>query len=140
MPNPRKIKKNNRLAPDTRDEIHGLGVLIKKVDERAQKEFRGFSALVEETRSEVRGLGALVEETRDEVRGVAEQYGDIKKTLDSHTKILDSHTEMIGSLATDMAIVKEDIAFIKNSVKRKVDVEEFAALERRVLVLEKRRA
>lgn len=109
---------------------------------------------------EIRHLGVMIENVNDGVKLVAEQYGDIKKDvsdiketlgshskildshsriLDSHSKILDSHTEMIGKLAVDLAIVKEDVEFIKNSLKRKVDVEEFAALERRVALLEKRR-
>jgi len=60
---------------------------------------------------------------------------------------------MIGSLAmdmeivkddvkmtkTDMEVVKTDIEFIKNSLKKKVDIEEFAALEHRVALLEKHR-
>ena len=89
--------------------------------------------------AEIRRLGVIVERIDDNVKLIAEQYGDVKKTLDSHTRILDSHTEMIGGLATDLGIVKEDAEFTKNSLKRKVDVEEFAALEKRVSALERRR-
>ncbi len=102
---------------------------------------------------EIRHMGVLMEHMDNKISLVAEQYGDIKKTLDGHThilgqhtKILDrhtetlrNHTEMIGTLAVDMQIVKEDVEFIKGSLKKKIDVEEFAALERRVALLEKRR-
>jgi hypothetical protein len=44
---------------------------------------------------------------------------------------------MIGKIMIDLAINKEDVEFIKNSLKRKIDVEEFAALEKRVTILEK---
>ena len=116
---------------------------------------------------EFRKLGVLIEHVDEKVGLMAEQHGEIrkdinsiKKTQDSHTemignlavglevvkgdlgivrKTLDSHTEMIGGLAVDLVVVKEDIAFIKNSLKKKVDYDEFAALERRVLLLEKRR-
>ena len=81
---------------------------------------------------EIRRLGVFIEDTNDNVKLLAEQHGDMKKTLDSHT-------EMIGDMRTDLTIIKEDIEFIKNSVKRKLDIEEFAALERRVALLEKRR-
>jgi len=47
--------------------------------------------------------------------------------------------EMIGNLAVNIEIVKEDIEFIKSGFKKKVDIEEFAALTRRVSLLEKRR-
>lgn len=39
----------------------------------------------------------------------------------------------------DIVITKEDIEVIKNSLKKKIDAEEFAALKRRVALLEKRR-
>ena len=112
----------------------------------------------DDIRQDIRGLGVLIERVNDNVSFVAEQYGDIKQdvslikqdvslikqTVDSHTKILDSHTEtlgyhteMIGSVKTDMEIMKTDIEFIKTSLKRKVDVEEFAVLERRVAALER---
>ena len=87
----------------------------------------------------LRRLGALIEHVDGNVGLIAEQQGDIKKILDSHTEILDSHTEMIGSIKMDIEVIKEDITFIKGGLKRKVDVDEFAALERRVLLLEKHR-
>ena len=103
-------------------------------------------------KTEIRHLGVIVEHTNDKVSLLAEQYGGIKKdignikkdvsniknTVDSHTEILNSHTEMIGRLNVDVTIIKEDVEFIKNSLKKKIDVEEFAALERRVTLLEKR--
>ena len=128
----------------------------------------------EDVHQAIRHIGVLIEAVNDNVALVAEQYGDIKKTLDVHTKILDSHTaildshtaildshterldshtaildshterldshtEMIGRLAVNLEIVKEDVGSIKNGLKKKVDGEEFSALERRVTVLEKRR-
>jgi len=104
------------------------------------------------------GLGVLIENVNDNVQLIAEQYGDIKEnisslkkdvgeikqtlkshteTLKSHTETLKSHTEIIGKLAVDFTIVKEDIAFIKGGLKKKVDIDEFIALERRVVLLEK---
>ncbi|MFZ2603500.1 MAG: hypothetical protein WAX79_05830, partial [Candidatus Omnitrophota bacterium] len=63
-----------------------------------------------------------------------------------------SHTEMIGSTAIDVEtlkgmtakntenieIIKSDIEFIKNSLKKKVDIDEFAFLEKRVVLLERK--
>ena len=90
-------------------------------------------------RDEIRGLGVMIEHVDSNVGLIAEQYGDIKKTLDGHTEILDSHTEMIGSIKMDIEVIKEDITFIKGGLKRKIDAEEFSVLERRVALLEKRR-
>ncbi len=56
--------------------------------------------------------------------------------MSSFKETLDSHTEMIVSLKEDMDIVKTDMEFVKNSLRRKVDIEEFTVLERRVAALE----
>lgn len=90
-------------------------------------------------KDEIRGLYVLIEHVDSNVGLIVEQHGEIKKDISSIKKTLDSHTEMIGRLAVDMEIVKTDIELIKHSFKKNVDIDEFAALERRVLLLEKRR-
>ena len=79
-----------------------------------------------------RYTGALSEEFKEQVKVVAEQYSDIKKTLDDHSKTLVSHTEMIGTLLVDMTTVKGDVKSIKESLKTKVNRKEFVELERLV--------
>ena len=109
---------------------------------------------------ELRRLGVFIEHVDGNLGLLAEQYGDIKQDIGDIKKTLNSHTEMIGNLAVDMTIVKTDVTvlktdmtavkkdmeimktdieFIKIGLKKKVDIDEFAALERRVLLLEKRR-
>lgn len=109
---------------------------------------------------EIRGLGVMIEHVDNNVSLVTEQYGDIKeilnthteilnyhsqvldthtKTLESHSRTLQSHTEMLGKTMIDIEITKQDIEFIKNSFKKKIDLDEFVALERRVTLLEKHR-
>ena len=100
--------------------------------------------ILKEQREEYqRYLGTLQEDFDSKVKLLAEQYDSIRKTLESHSEtleshseILKSHSEMIASMKEDIEIMKIDIAFIKNSLKKKVDVEEFQALESRVAVLE----
>ncbi|MEK7123913.1 MAG: hypothetical protein AAB851_03425 [Patescibacteria group bacterium] len=76
-----------------------------------------------------RHFDVVIEDVKDEIKIIAEQYTDVKKTLNSHT-------EMIGSLVEDVAIIKTDVEFIKGALKKKVDYDEFAALERRLSLLE----
>lgn len=97
-----------------------------------------------------RYVGAISEEFRGYVKAVAEQYGDVKRKLDthsekldSHTKILDSHTvtlnshtEMIAKMMENIEILKGDMSEVKNDLKQKIDRHEFVTLERRVRVLE----
>lgn len=87
---------------------------------------------------ELHRLGVFVEQSNDRWDLVAEQYGGIKKDIGEIRHTLNSHTGMIGKLAIDLAIVKEDVEFIKSGLKKKVDYDEFVALQRRVLLLEKK--
>ncbi|PKL72049.1 hypothetical protein CVV26_03160 [Candidatus Kuenenbacteria bacterium HGW-Kuenenbacteria-1] len=75
-------------------------------------------------------LGACIEDFDSKVGVIAEQFLDIKKILNSHTKT-------IGSINVDIEIIKTNIEFIKNGFKKKVNLEEFEFLEKRVIRLEK---
>lgn len=107
---------------------------------------KNLNKVLKEQREEYqRYLGVLAEDFGSQVGLVVEQYDGIKNDIvDIKTDImgikqtLDSHTEMIGSIATDVEIIKSDAEFIKNSLKKKVDVDEFAFLEKRVALLEKK--
>lgn len=95
--------------------------------------------MTKDIKQEIRHLGTLIETVNDNVKLVAEQHNGIKKEIHSVKQTLNSHTEMIGKIAVDLAIVKQDGEFIKNSLKQKVDIDEFVALERRVALLENHR-
>jgi len=84
-------------------------------------------------------MGVIMESMRDGIQLVAEQHGDIVKTLHSHTKIFAAIEEDIRIMQVDIAITKNDIEFIKHDLRKKIDADEFATLERRVALLEKRR-
>ncbi len=113
--------------------------------------------LKEQSNDFKRHVSTLAEDFHSQVKLIGEQYSSIKETLDSHTKILDSHTktleshttaitsikdtldyhtEMLGSMKEDVEIIKTDMEFVKNSLKRKVDIDEFSVLEKRVAALE----
>ena len=83
-----------------------------------------------------RHFDVALESVKDDVKIIAEQYGDIRRDIGSIKETLDSHTEMIGSMKEDVEIIKSDIEFIKGSLKKKVDYDEFIALERRMTLLE----
>ena len=67
----------------------------------------------------------LLEDMQSELHIVAEQTSDLMKL-----------GPKVDSLIEDMTIVKSDIEIIKGILKRKVDVEEFEALTKRVAHLE----
>jgi len=129
---------------------------MRKIEKKEKRKY---------TTNEVkRYLGILAEDFESKVKAIAEQYLDIKndikkmkktldlhsrlldshsrlleshsRILDSHSRILNSHTEMIASIQETLEIMKVDIQFIKSGLKKKVDLEEFQTLEKRVALLE----
>lgn len=77
-------------------------------------------------------IGALLEHIDDKVTLIAEQHVDIRKDIN---KMKDD----LGAVKEDVGVIKIDIEFIKHELKKKVDRDEFAVLERRVALLENRR-
>jgi len=76
-----------------------------------------------------RYFGVAREDFDSKVKLIAEQYDTIIEKLDFHEARL-------VSIEKNIEIMKVDISFIKNGLKKKVDVEEFEALERRIAILE----
>ena len=87
----------------------------------------------------------LLEKFEDQVKVVAEGFEILSGKIDHLTTRVDKvETRLDGvetrldRVETNIEIIKTDIEFIKNGLKRKVDAEEFEALERRVALLEAR--
>jgi len=95
-------------------------------------EEKDFKKLLKEQTEEInRHSTMLLEEFQNQLKVVAEVQVEQDKKLDNHTSKLDSILEMVANNT-------ENIEMIKGMLKRKVDVEEFEALTRRVIVLEKK--
>ena len=104
-----------------------------------------------------RYFDVMAEDIKDKITTVSEQVGintekiiSIQEKLEQHdqrfenmegrlTAIEDRFENMEGRLTAiedSINIIKLDIEFIKNELKQKVSRDEFAALERRVSILE----
>lgn len=59
--------------------------------------------------------------------------------METCKKQLVSLREMVAKNTEDIEVIKLEITFIKNILKRKVDMDEFESLEKRVAILERRR-
>ena len=109
-----------------------------------QKKDKEIDKILEKYNKDIkRHIDVLKEDFDSKAQLIAEQYDSIRKKLSDHdtqfTSLenkLNSHTEMIASMKESIEIMKIDINFIKGSLKQKVDVEEFNALEKRVILLE----
>ena len=105
------------------EEIKGILDEYKEhADEKIEEVKRHFDVCKEDTDSKIALIG--------------EQYGSIQEKLTEHDSRFESIQENIGIIKNDAAIIKNDIEIIKNSLKKKVDIDDFEALEGRVRVLE----
>ncbi|MEK7207923.1 MAG: hypothetical protein AAB699_00050 [Patescibacteria group bacterium] len=113
---------------------------------------RHMSALSEDFQGRVKvvaeqfgGLNGKIDRLQDTVDSHAEMFGKIQHTIDAHTEMfgkiqhtIDAHTEMIGILMVDVSTIKANVEFLKGGLKKKVDYDEFLALERRLSLVEAR--
>ena len=76
-------------------------------------------------------LGVVSEAFQSQVKVLAETVLEIQKQLIAIREMVAKNTE-------DIEIIKMDIQFIKQELKHKVDRDEFEALEKRVMFLEKK--
>jgi NCAIR mutase (PurE)-related protein len=95
-------------------------------------EEKNFKILLKDQTEEIKRHGKmLLEEFQSQLKVIAEVQIEQGKKLDGHSRKLDILLEMVANNT-------ENIEFIKSMLKRKVDIEEFEALTKRVMVLEKK--
>lgn len=114
----------------------------QKEDKMAKKEFTASEVMV------------LQEQILHQVKIVAEQHGTIVENIDQikdDVSVLKSDVSVIKAdvsvlkadvsvLKSDVSVLKDDMQIVKSSLRRKVDIEDFQILEKRVLRLEKKMA
>ena len=89
---------------------------LKKILIKQRKEYQRYlKMLSEDFDSKLKVLG-------DGVLGAQDQLKSIR--------------EMVAKNTENIEIIKMDISFIKQALKQKVDIDEFEALEKRVILLE----
>ena len=100
---------------------------IKKILREYKKDTQGyFDKKTEETK---RHFEVLAEGLRDEIKLVAEGVSMNAEKLKEHDQIFERIEETLQT-------IKLDIEFIKHELKQKISRDEFAALEKRVSLLE----
>src|SRR3989338_9576376 len=76
-------------------------------------------------------LGTLAEDFQSQTKLIAESVSGIQHQLETIRDMVAQNTE-------DIEVIKADTQVIKQNLKRKVDLEEFEGLEKRVFFLEKK--
>lgn len=96
-----------------------------------------------------RYFGVVLEDIDSKLDLLAEGHQGLDKKIDKIGKNLEDFRqdtqyrfktliEMTAKNTEDIEIIKSDVEFIKNSLKKKVDIDEFAFLEKRVALLERK--
>lgn len=110
---------------------------LKKILKEQRKEYQNFiGVLKEDFESKVDVIGEGNEIIKEKLDATFEMVGKLNEKTDGLSNKADATFEMVGEMKIDMEVVKSDISFIKNSLKQKVDKDEFISLEKRVILLE----
>ena len=83
-----------------------------------------------------RHFDIVAEKLEDKIAIVSEQLAANTEKLEEHNRGFDQIDETLNKIEDTLEIIKLDIEFIKNELKQKVSRDEFAALEKRVSLLE----
>ena len=90
-----------------------------------------------------RHFDVVAERLEDKIETVGEQVGVSTEKIETLSEQVGVNTEKITALQDDVSkikddieVIKLDIEFIKNDLKQKVSHDEFAALEKRVSLME----
>lgn len=127
----KKLKKIVLPTPEEDRRYHGA--VLEEI--RGHLEIlREGGNLVDVRLGRIEGTLSVHGERLDHIEGKLDFHGE---RLDRMEAKLDANTEAIGSLSVNMEIVKQEIEIIKGGFRKKIDAEEFSALESRVLRLER---
>jgi len=108
-------------------------ILDERLDEKEDKFQRHVGVLVERFESQTQ----LIAES---VSGIQQQLIAIKEMVAKNTEDIQEMKVEVFSTRKDIEMIKSDIVIIKQNLRRKVDLDDFETLEKRVMFLEKKLA
>jgi len=121
-------QETEKLMKEIKEEFkRHTDILLEKFEDQVKVVAEGFEILS----GKIDHLTTRVDKVETRLDGVETRLDGVETRLDGVETRLDR-------VETNIEIIKTDIEFIKNGLKRKVDAEEFEALERRVALLEAR--
>ena len=83
-----------------------------------------------------RHFDVVAEDLKSKMQTISKQGAANTEKLEEHDQRFEKIENKLGRIEDTLEIIKLDIEFIKNELKQKVSRDEFAALERRVSILE----
>lgn len=123
-----------------------LKAILSRTLSKERREFQRYTkVLAESFTTQVKIIAETLGETqqqlitiREQVKLIADSLVDVQKQLIALREMVVKNTEDIELIKEDIVSMKTDIQIIKHDLKRTVSRDEFAALERRVMLLESR--
>ena len=133
------MKKNSKTpkekAGNIAMELRRLGVGLENSNDKISL----VAEMVGHLSGEVKIVKEDVGHLKEDVRHLSGEVKIVKENVGHLSREMETVKGNVAHLSKNMEIVKEDIEFIKSGFKKKVDIEEFSALERRVSILERHR-
>ena len=94
--------------------------------------------LTDQRKEYERHIGVVFESFTDQLKMIAESLSGTQKQLTVIRDMVAKNTENIEMIKIDIEFIKSDINEMKRELKRKVDIDEFQLLEKRVIFLERK--
>jgi two-component sensor histidine kinase len=118
------------------DEKKFNDIFDKKFAEQREEFQRHTGALAEEFASQTKTLAEISLGIQGQLRAIRDMVAQNTEDIVAIKSEQAMMRKDVRQLKRDITIVKSDITIIKNDVKQKVGLDEFSALERRVIALE----
>ncbi len=141
-----KKVKATKSKIDVGQELRNLGALLENNNHRIEaigeqylginKKLDSHTEMIEELSSDMKIVKATLVSHTETLKSHTETLKSHTETLKSHTEMIGQNAEAISKVAIDVDIIKTNVEFVKEGMKKKVDYDEFLALERRMSVLE----
>lgn len=129
----KKIKKGNLPATERH-----FGVLLEDIDSKFDLVVEGHKALDKKIDKFGKNLADFKQDTQFKFKTLIEMTAKNTEDITKNTEGIETLVKMTAKNTENIEIIKSDTEFIKNSLKKKVDIDEFAFLEKRVALLERK--
>ena len=140
----KNLEQIDKKIVDFKDEIkRHFGVVVEDLEDKIELVAEGhldINRRLDGIDGHLDGIDGRLDGIDGRLDGMDGRLDGIDGRLDRVDGKIDALSEQVAANSEDLTIIKGDLNIIKQDLKKKVDYDDFAALERRVLALEARPA
>lgn len=125
----------------SKDTKRRLGVTLESIDSKVDLVLELADTHTKDiavVKTNIAGMKENIEFIKTDIVVMKSDIVDMKEDIGTLKADTAQMKEDMGTTKADVEVIKLDIEFIKNDLKKKIGIDEFAALERRVALLENR--